>query len=92
MTESIGPDDKVVIMSGTGVPSPDFIRAFINAAIPKGFVIDTRSAEGYRAYDEIGSSRVDASHVPKITNPERDAWNAAIDQKKADKKARKASK
>jgi len=30
--------------------------------------------------------------APKPTNPERDAWNAAVDAKKAAKRARKASR
>lgn len=90
MTESIGPDDNVVVMSGTGMLDPGVFRAFINASIPKGMVIATRdSGEGYMT---ITSSRGETLRLPKITNPERDAWNAAIDQKKADKKARKASK
>jgi hypothetical protein len=84
----IGPDDKVVIMSGTEPISGEAFDAMLAQLILTGAVDDSAPCVGH--HDEIWYGG--APNKLKPTNPERDAWNAAVDAKKAEKKARKGLK
>lgn len=87
MEDEIKPEDPIVIASGTGLLSRAQIVAMVGEMIPAGMVIATR------AYDEVDAaprSRFFPA-LPKAspTNPERAAWNAAVDARKAAKRAGK---
>lgn len=94
MSEST-PDDKMVILSGTEPISRAMFDAMLVALVP-----DTRHVAGShedrddRKLREFGYSYGGSPSRMKTkpTNPERDAWNAAVDAKKADKKAKKGTK
>lgn len=99
MGGEITPDSPVVIASGTGVWNRAEFDAFFSQVISLGMEIDTRGPNigdhEERLGRRTGKSRGFAAPYGaprKPTNPERDAWNAAVDQRKANKLARKAPK
>jgi len=99
----IGPNDKIVVMSGTEPLSRETFDAMMASLIPAGYTIAMRDpAEAERLITggegdvpeprTVGLSRNFAAPYGKPINPERDAWNAAVAAKKAEKKAKKGLK
>jgi hypothetical protein len=81
MEDEILPGDKIVFMSGSEPTSREVLDAMLAANYQ---VVTVRPGVHGRTQGAL------APYKP--TNPERDAWNAAVDAKKAEKKAKKGLK
>lgn len=79
MNEEIEPNGRIMVASGTGVPSAAQLAAMLAHLIPAGYEIDRHAPEPKPA---------------RIKEPETEIehWNAAIERRKAERAERRASR